>query len=262
MTAKEELTSVINAIKVICRILLCTLINKQKHSATESKTPKQIIQSNKRGRPPKNEKVNPSTEKYFETDDKKPGDNPAEYLENYKEALEEFKVNKVILDNKLFGMQLEASENPLLKVLEKFSKMTLKNIESKDAQLKEKIENCDDAFAIYLKYCSEKVNADFYRSICKFIILYREAFNQYGPDKYSSEDPNNKWEKEFYSTLHKRYYSKSFAELVSTEYLPDISNELYVFFQFHFNKDLMKELILNFAAWLHKHSLTTARVVL
>lgn len=140
-TARVELTNVIFAIKVIYHIRLCTLINKQKHSATESKTPKQIIQSSKRGRPPKNEKVNPSTEKYFETDDKKPGDSPAEYLENYKEALEEFKINKVILDNKLFGMQLEAAENPLLRVLEKFNKLTLKNIESKDAQIKEKIEN-------------------------------------------------------------------------------------------------------------------------
>lgn len=262
MIVRVGTSDAINEIRVICLTLLYILINKQKHATTDTKAPRVTNNSSKRGRPPKNDKVNPCSEKYFETDDKKPGDNPANLLVNYEEALNEFKYHKLILDNKLFIMQLEPAQNPLyIKIREVLTK------DDNYFQGKEDIKTCDDAYAVYLRYCSEKVNAEFFKMICKYIILYREAFNQYGPDKYYSEDPKNPWEIAFYSTWHKRYFEKSFSELVTPEYLPDIANELYIFFQFQYKKlkltkDLMKELTLNFTSWLNRNELTTAKVVL
>ena len=227
----------------------------------DSQTPRQSIPSNKRGRPPKNEKVNPWSEKYFETEDKKSGDNPPRPLDNYDEALKEFKSEKLIFDSKLFALQMDVSQNPL------YYKLTEQLRLGRHSPIKEDIKNCDDAFACYLKYCSERVNADFFRIIWKYIILYREAFNQYGPDKYVSEDSTQQWEKEYYSALHKKFYEKSFSELVGTEFLPDIANELYIFFQSYYlklgiTKDQVKEITLNFTSWLNKNGLTTAKVTL
>lgn len=235
---------------------------KTKHPDTDSKTPKQVVPSSKRGRPPKNEKINPSSDKYFETEDKKAGDSPADLIGDYEQALAEYKNKKIQLDNKLFVVQLEPKDNPLLKALHENSEKDIKTMDSKSD-----FKTCDVAYAVYLKHCSEKVNSEFYRTICKFIILYREVFNQYGPDKFSSDDSTAQWEKEFYQTLHRRYFDKSFSELVGTEFLPDVVNELYVFFQYHYKKlnisqELMKELTLNFNTWLYKKGLTTARVIL
>jgi len=98
------------------------------------------------------------------------------------------------------------------------------------------------------------------------MILYREAFNQYGPEKYKSSNTKATWEKEFFGYLHKKMFSRSFSELANPEFLPDISNELFIFFQFHYKKlkissEIMKDLTLNFTSWLRKNELTTARVM-
>lgn len=235
---------------------------KQKHNNNDAETPRQSVASNRKGRPPKVEKINPSTESYFTMDDKKPGENPADFLVNYQEALNEFKINKLSLDSKMFSMQLDTSSNPLFQVLRIINEKGDNYFEGK-----EDVKIWDDAFAIYLKYCSEKVNANFFKTICKFIIIYREAFNQYGHDKYFSMDSEKKWEKEYYGTLHKRFPNKSFSEHVNPEYVPDVANEVYVFFQFHYlklgvTKDQMKELTLNFTTWLSNNDMTFAKVFL
>lgn len=262
MRLRVGITNVINEIKATYHIPLSTLINKQKHSSTDTKTTKHGAHSHKRGRPPKNEKVNPCSDKYFEADDKKLGEAPVKLLQMYTEALDEFRVHKLIPDNKLFMLQLDPNQNPLCKVLMNLVDKDVEGVTGKD-----QFENCDFAFAVYLKHCSTKTNDEFFKTICKFVILYREVFNQYGPDKYVSDDSKQQWEKEFFHTLHRRYYEKAFSELVGTEFLPDVSNELYVFFQFHYSKldiskELVKELTLNFTSWLHKRGLTTAKVML
>mmetsp|Transcript_4013 Transcript_4013/g.3356 ORF Transcript_4013/g.3356 Transcript_4013/m.3356 type:complete len:168 (+) Transcript_4013:219-722(+) len=164
------------------------------------------------------------------------------------------------LDSKLFKTQVEVKNNPLYISLRAFENLDLKTVG------KDTVKNCDEAYAAYLKHCSGKTNPDFFKTICKFVILYREAFNQYGPEKYSSDDYSKQWEKDFFSHLHKKMYQKSFSEFSTTEFLPDIVNELFIFFQFHYRKlcitsEIMKELTLNFTSWLHKRELTSARVL-
>jgi hypothetical protein len=39
---------------------------------------------------------------------------------------------------------------------------------------------CDEIFTLYLRYVSKHVNEHFYRTILKFVILYRECLNEYG----------------------------------------------------------------------------------
>jgi hypothetical protein len=235
---------------------------KQKHSTPDASTPKNAAPINRRGRPPKNENITPLTERYFEAEDKRVGDTPSDLEDWYKIALSEFQTKNMTLDSKLFGLQLEYNENPLYKAIQHIINMDTSILSQSNKE--EKV--ADDAFALYLRYCSEKVNEEFLIDIWKFIIFYREAFNQYGPEKYNSDDPNSKWEKQFYERLHKKYFDKSFSDLAPTEFLPDVANELFIFFQLQYNKmditkDIIKDLTLNFTYWLHKCGLTTARVI-
>ena len=157
------------------------------------------------------------------------GNCPTNLLDCYEEALKEFHDNKMYLDSKLFKTQIEPHYNPLYICLRnKFNSIDLNTVNKED------IKNCDDAMTLYLKFCSQKTNPEFFKVICKYIILYREAFNQYGPEKYKSEDTKQEWEKEYFGHLNKRFFNKSFSELASTEFLPDIVNELYIFFKFNY----------------------------
>lgn len=135
MIVKEETINEISVIRATCHTPLYILINKQKHSAGDSKTPRQSIPSNQRGRPRKNEKVNPCSDKYFDTDDKKIGDNPPRPLDNYDEALGEFKSQKLIFDSKLFAIQMDVSQNPL------FHKLSDQLRQGRHTQTKEDIKN-------------------------------------------------------------------------------------------------------------------------
>ena len=55
--------------------------------------------------------------------------------------------------------------------LNEFLKLT---IEQKDMM------TCDDIFALYLGYVSKQVNAIYYRTVTKFVLLFRECMNQKG----------------------------------------------------------------------------------
>ena len=121
--------------------------------------------------------------------------------------------------------------------------------------------------ASYLKHWSTTCKYTFFVIVWKYIIIFREAFNQFGPEKYKSDDPTQLWEKEYYESLNKRLYSKGFSELASTEYLPDIVNELYVFYQFHFKRmkitlEQVKEITMHFWQWLHDQKMTSAKVLM
>ena len=39
---------------------------------------------------------------------------------------------------------------------------------------------CDDVMALYLREVSKRVNHTFYKTILRFIFLYRECLNEYG----------------------------------------------------------------------------------
>ena len=39
---------------------------------------------------------------------------------------------------------------------------------------------CDEIFCLYLREVSRKVNENYYRTILRFVLLYRECMNEYG----------------------------------------------------------------------------------
>ena len=43
--------------------------------------------------------------------------------------------------------------------------------------------NIDDIFSIYLRDIASKTNEAFYRTMVKFVVLYRDCINEYGWQK-------------------------------------------------------------------------------
>jgi len=39
---------------------------------------------------------------------------------------------------------------------------------------------CDEIFALYLRHVSKLVNETYYRTVLRFVLLYRECLNEYG----------------------------------------------------------------------------------
>jgi hypothetical protein len=39
---------------------------------------------------------------------------------------------------------------------------------------------CDEIFAMYLRHVSKQVNETYYRTVLRFVLLYRECLNEYG----------------------------------------------------------------------------------
>jgi hypothetical protein len=97
--------------------------------------------------------------------------------------------------------------------------------------------------------------------------MYREAFNSYGLDKIVIDDDASKELRHYVTNLNKMVTDKSLSEIVTSEYLPDVSNELYIFYQFQYGKlditkETIKDLTLNFTSWLCKNELSSAKVLL
>ena len=40
--------------------------------------------------------------------------------------------------------------------------------------------SCDEIFALYLRHVSKQVNESYYRTVLRFVLLYRECLNEYG----------------------------------------------------------------------------------
>jgi hypothetical protein len=39
---------------------------------------------------------------------------------------------------------------------------------------------CDEVFCLYLRDICKKVNENYYRTVMRFVLLYRECMNEYG----------------------------------------------------------------------------------
>lgn len=55
----------------------------------------------------------------------------------------------------------------------------LKSFKSKD-HLQKDLVTCDEIFCLYLRDVCSKVNENYYRTIMRFVMLYRECMNEYG----------------------------------------------------------------------------------
>ena len=242
---------------------------KQKHNGGMpigkrlSKSNSVVSTTPRAGRPPKpKDRIDARSDKYFDAEEYKASDEKADFLTNYREVLDEFKLGKLSLDNKIFVTQLNSDINPLFQIMRELHD---NNATSND--LKDKVYTSDYAFSYYLYHVCEKANPEFYKDICKFVVLYREAFNTYGLDKLIIDDDPSDELKHHVTNLNKRLTDKSLSEIVNSEYLPDVANDLFVFYQFHYkklgmNKETIKNHTLNFTSWLSKNDLTDAKVII
>ena len=50
------------------------------------------------------------------------------------------------------------------------------------------MQNTDEVLAQYLRHCSTIVNAHYYKVVIRFVLLYRDCFNQFGWLKRAEAD--------------------------------------------------------------------------
>ena len=129
--------------------------------------------------------------------------------------------------------------------------------------LKENVENnttkekkdktCDEVFYEYLHVFKDKTNEEFYTLMIKFILLFRECFNN---NKNKGKEPEQK---------------ENFAASLTPEGLPELCNEFYSEFMepnnfFGLNSENDKsetiELIQHFCIWLFKNDYTKSKLSL
>ena len=129
--------------------------------------------------------------------------------------------------------------------------------------LKENVENnttkekkdktCDEVFYEYLHFFKEKTNEEFYTLMIKFILLFRECFNN---NKNKGKEADQK---------------ENSAAVLTPEGLPELCNEFYSEFMepnnfFGLNSETEKsetiELIQHFCIWLFKNDYTKSKLSL
>jgi hypothetical protein len=129
--------------------------------------------------------------------------------------------------------------------------------------LKENVENnttkekkdktCDEVFYEYLHYFKDKTNEEFYTLMIKFILLFRECFNN---NKNKGKEADQK---------------ENSAAVLTPEGLPELCNEFYSEFMepnnfFGLNSETEKsetiELIQHFCIWLFKNDYTKSKLSL
>ena len=76
-------------------------------------------------------------------------------------------------DNKLAQIQQQISED-----LQKDERLRHFVVDMTEED-KDKL-TCDEVFALYLRHVSKQVNESYYRTVLRFVLLYRECLNEYG----------------------------------------------------------------------------------
>ena len=108
--------------------------------------------------------------------------------------------------------------------------------------------SCDEVMCLYLREISRFTNAETYKKVMKFIILYRQCINQFG-NKIRNE-PNS--------------YEYSICN--SAEFMPDFCNEFIVEFvekrnrTYGLSKDELLDYTRNFCMWLFTNGFTCTRI--
>ena len=132
----------------------------------------------------------------------------------------------------------------------------LKNLNDKveiNTTKEKKDKTCDDVFFEYLNTFKDKTNEEFYILMIKFVLLFRECFNN---NKNKGKEPDQK---------------ENFAATLTPEGLPELCNEFYSEFMetnnfFGLNSENEKsetiELIQHFCIWLFKNDYTKSKLSL
>lgn len=152
------------------------------------------------------------------------------------------------------------------------------------ATLNERIESCDEIFAQYLQEVAKITNDEFFLTVSKFVIIYRECLNKYGWFKYfqinsqqtesgsgSEEDKGHpkdrKQNQQIMLTTEQRIAIKEeYCVANNAEFAPEIINELVAFFLPDYNCGIPVtdciNLIVNLCGWLLSSGYTCTKVSL
>lgn len=144
--------------------------------------------------------------------------------------------------------------------------------------------SCDEVFAIYLYEISKKVNPEYYKSMLRFIIAYRECLNRFGWEKKAENDEvlNNSGNGEDLETtmitpasegvlekakeLRNKAKGLEFSVINNAEHAPEICNEFVTVFLQEKSKDINLQknesidLTRNICHWLFTESYTCSKV--
>lgn len=120
---------------------------------------------------------------------------------------------------------------------------------------KEEVKNCDAVFCEYLVQVGKVVNSDYFSTVAKFIILYRECVNKYGWAKFGGRvklDTGEPQGKEYTAAGH-------------VEFIPELANELVLSYLPECDYPIAAadctSLAVNFCAWLVDSGYTCLKIV-
>ncbi len=144
-----------------------------------------------------------------------------------------------------------------------------KCIQSTQATTKEeeeegKVKNCDQVFCEYLREVSKVTNPEYFSTVVKFVILYRECLNEYGWHKFGARPgvaPENESENEKEEAKSR---PEEYVVVNSPEFIPELANELVL--SYLPEKGCLvpsteaTSLIINFCEWLLNSGYTCTKV--
>lgn len=145
--------------------------------------------------------------------------------------------------DKLFSKIKNYKDNPIL------NNLSIGNEISKKAKNEK---TCDDLFYEYLSTFKDKTNQNYFSLLIKFVILFREFYNEYKNKEIEDKDRHE------------------VTNLISAEKLPDLCNSFYQEFLennnfFGLKEDEQKEIveiIQHFCLWLFKNEYTKSKLIL
>jgi len=143
----------------------------------------------------------------------------------------------------------------------------------------------DEVFAIYLNEISKKINPEYYKTMLKFIIAYRECLNKYGWEKKAENDEvlnNSGANEEVENTtmitpasdviiakareLRDKAKGREFSVINNAEHAPEICNEFVTVFlqerskEISLTKNESIDLTRNICHWLFTECYTCSKV--
>ena len=78
-------------------------------------------------------------------------------------------------ENKLAAAQIQQQISEELQKDERLRHLICEMTEDEKDKL-----TCDEIFSLYLRHVSKQVNESYYRTVLRFVLLYRECLNEYG----------------------------------------------------------------------------------
>ena len=148
----------------------------------------------------------------------------------------------------------------------------------------ENISTCDDIFAKYLTEVSKKTNAEYFKIVSKFMMLYRECLNKYGwlklfeniapqieteeqkkqpsPDTSTSQPQITR---QILLTVGQIDQMKDeYCVVNNGEFAPEVANEFVVLYLSEHNTGLQTNecinLVINMTEWLYSNGYTCTKV--